>query len=66
MMLPMDGFAFMPQSEQKDLAPEDYGATLTLPSFVARAVERNLSTSISYLREAYWFGHQDAYVVKAD
>jgi len=65
MMLPVDGFAFMPQSEQKDLAPEDYGATLTLPSFVARAVERNLSTAISYFKEAYWFGHQDVYVVKA-
>jgi len=62
--IPSDGFVFQPGSEQKDIDPDDYGATMTTPDFVIGEIYRQVSAPIVAYKHAYWWGHQDLWVVK--
>ena len=61
-----DGFWFTKRSEQKDLDTSEYGLSAVTPQFVFQQAAKNPETSIVFFREAYWWGHQDVYVVKHD
>jgi 2-polyprenyl-3-methyl-5-hydroxy-6-metoxy-1,4-benzoquinol methylase len=62
--IPANGFWFAPTSEQLDLPTEDYGATLVTEEFVRNAVSSIPSVELAEVRLAYWWGHQDLYVVR--
>jgi SAM-dependent methyltransferase len=57
------GFAFMPSSEQGDLAGTEYGSSISTPDYVIGELYRRLRAPICEFRHAYWWGHQDLYVV---
>lgn len=57
-----DGFKFIRTSEQKDLAVDLYGATVTLPPFVRQAVQ-DAGLELAACHEA-GLGLQDAYLVR--
>jgi SAM-dependent methyltransferase len=57
------GFAFMPSSEQGDLDGNEYGSSISTPDYVIGEVYRRLRAPICEFRQAYWWGHQDLYVV---
>jgi SAM-dependent methyltransferase len=59
-----DGFCFKPLSEQHDLPPDDYGSTITLPSFVLRQILDLPNMRLVRFQEAFWWGHQDVYVLR--
>lgn len=62
--IPPDGFWFAASSEQKDLSVADYGQTIVTLDFVHRAVLQVLNSNLTLYREAYWWKHQDLYVVR--
>jgi SAM-dependent methyltransferase len=57
------GFAFMPSSEQGDLDGNEYGSSISTPDYVIGEVYRRLRAPICEFRHAYWWSHQDLYVV---
>lgn len=59
-----DGFYFIAGSEQKDLDPVEYGSTFTMPRFVCSAIQEIPNLSLVYFQQAYWWEHQDVYIVK--
>ncbi len=59
-----DGFWFKPESEQHDLDGEDYGMTVTLEKYVKAEVEKIEGVELCFYEEGYWWGHQDAYVLR--
>jgi SAM-dependent methyltransferase len=61
-----DGFWFQTSSEQKDLNTSEYGLTCTRPEFVFSQLFDEPQSRLLYFQEAYWWGHQDVYVVKRD
>jgi hypothetical protein len=61
-----DGFWFAPCSEQSDLSTADYGQTVVTREFVDRALADAVGGSVAFYREAYWWEHQDLYVVRRD
>jgi len=63
-VIPDNGFWFSPQSEQKDLDKSDYGSTIVTLDFVSNAVKQNLADPIWLYRHAYWWEHQDLYVIR--
>jgi SAM-dependent methyltransferase len=63
--LDSDGFWFQPASEQRDLETSDYGTTLTSPSFVHRSIDETRSLRLVLSTEAFWWTHQDLYVVRS-
>ena len=63
-VMPPDGFLFTPGSEQKDLASEEYGITVTLPDWVIPEVYRMTQAPLVCYKKAYWWGHQDLYILK--
>ncbi|MDQ4064679.1 MAG: class I SAM-dependent methyltransferase [Actinomycetota bacterium] len=58
------GFWFAPASEQRDLASEEYGTTVTSFDYVYRQLVAVGALSLVQFRQAYWWGHQDLYVVR--
>lgn len=58
------GYWFRADSEQKDLSPWDYGQTIVLPRYVFSELEKITNASLVFFQEAYWWGHQDVYVVR--
>lgn len=62
--IPQNGFWFFENSEQKDLSVSDYGQTIVTVDFVHKAIQDVLGSKLSLFREAYWWGHQDLYVVR--
>ena len=58
-----DGFAFQPDSEQKDLDVSDYGTTVSEYQYVKKACEEFLQLVPSDYKEAFWWEHQDVYIV---
>jgi hypothetical protein len=58
-----DGFWFCPQSEQEDLATSEYGTTVSAPEFVINEIYQHTGGRIAAYRHAYWWGHQDLWVV---
>ena len=61
--MPDDGFWFRPVSEQRDLDTAEYGTTAVTPEFVFGEIGERLETRDVVRRPAYWWGHQDLYVV---
>jgi hypothetical protein len=61
-----DGFWFLPESEQKDINTVDYGSTVTSPVFVFNQLKNAGQTRFVQFKEAFWWGHQDLYIVKVD
>ena len=65
--LPPEGIHFIPQAEQQDLEARYYGTSYVAPSYVIGLLDRLDETprarSLALFREAYWWSHQDLYVV---
>ena len=59
-----EGFWFAPSSEQHDLKSEEYGSTLTTFDYVYKQIKRTRGVHLVSFDEAFWFGHQDAYVLR--
>ena len=62
-VIPDNGFWFMPGSEQPDLEGAEYGSAITTPDYVIGELFRQLRAPISEFRHAFWWEHQDLYVV---
>lgn len=62
--LDADGFWFLADSEQKDLDVATYGQTIADVSFVTREVRSRLGHAPDMVREGFWWGHQDCYLVR--
>lgn len=59
-----DGFWFKAISEQRDLDTNEYGMTVTLEKYVIDEIEKINSVECIYYQEAYWWEHQDVYVLR--
>ncbi len=59
-----DGFWFKPESEQQDLPPDEYGSSITLPSYVIGRVTEMSGMRLLHFQEGFWWGHQDVYVLR--
>lgn len=59
-----EGFWFSPQSEQGDLDTSDYGQTIVSPNFVFNQICEDKDARIILFRKAYWWEHQDLYILK--
>jgi len=64
--LSTDGFWFNPASEQKDLAVYEYGTSICTQDFVNAEIIRLNGSSIVTYKQAYWWKHQDLWVVKRE
>jgi len=62
--IPSDGFWFTAISEQADLDKAEYGSTIVTPEFVAREVRAQTGESVFDHRYAFWWGHQDLWIVR--
>jgi SAM-dependent methyltransferase len=58
------GFFWHPASDQRDLALEDYGTSAVTLSYVHRALQRHSKARLIRYQQAWWWGHQDLYVVR--
>ena len=61
--IPEDGFWFLRQSEQHDLDTDEYGQTVVTEAFVREQVRLLPRAEILRFMPAFWWGHQDTYVV---
>ncbi|MBR0774554.1 class I SAM-dependent methyltransferase [Bradyrhizobium diazoefficiens] len=57
------GFYWNSNSDQRDLDPVDYGTSAATVAFVERAVQAIPGAELIRFQQAYWWGHQDLYVV---
>jgi cyclopropane fatty-acyl-phospholipid synthase-like methyltransferase len=62
-VIPESGYWFMPSSEQDDLDSTEYGSAVTTPDYVIGELFRSLRAPIREFKHAYWWGHQDLYVI---
>ena len=62
--IPADGFWFHPMSEQGDLETAEYGSTIVTPEFVIPEVRIQTGEEVFDHRAAFWWGHQDLWIVK--
>jgi SAM-dependent methyltransferase len=62
--IPKDGFWFSQQSEQHDLSKDDYGTTVVTEAFVLDQLQYLPGYILLNSRPAYWWGHQDTYIIK--
>jgi SAM-dependent methyltransferase len=63
-VIPQDGFWFRPYSEQKDLGTSEYGSTIVTRDFVQREVREQTGQAIFRYEQAFWWEHQDLWIVK--
>jgi SAM-dependent methyltransferase len=61
--IPESGFWFVPNSEQGDLDRDEYGSSLTTPDYVIAELFRSVGAPLAAFKSAYWWGHQDLYVL---
>jgi cyclopropane fatty-acyl-phospholipid synthase-like methyltransferase len=61
---PIDGYWFGSHSEQEDLDAADYGTAVTTREYVDRQISRIPDAALEIFREAFWWGHQDLYVIR--
>jgi SAM-dependent methyltransferase len=61
--IPKDGFWFHKHSEQHDLSVDDYGTTVVTEAFVRNQLQYLSGCQVKY-KSAYWWGHQDLYIIK--
>lgn len=64
MPIPKNGFFFTPSSEQADLDGATYGSTVSLKFWSFNEISNAIGDNIVDFREAYWWGHQDVYVIQ--
>ena len=57
-------FFFRPDSEQKDLDQAEYGLTVTRPDYVLKQIYTIPNATLVHFEEAFWWTHQDVYVVR--
>lgn len=62
--MPKDGFFFRAESEQKDIDTAEYGQTIVSEAFVRAELQRQIGRSPDVFREAFWWSHQDLYIVR--
>jgi len=62
-IIPEDGFWFRAFSEQGDLDPGEYGATIVTKAFVDKEIKTLTGQPVTMFKEGYWWGHQDLYGV---
>jgi SAM-dependent methyltransferase len=62
-VIPENGFCFIANSEQDDLDAAEYGSAITTPDYVIGELFRMVRAPIREFRHAYWWGHQDLYVI---
>lgn len=62
--LDRQGFFFLPDSEQKDLAAAEYGTTLASPYYVFNAARSLGNLRPRMFEEGFWWTHQDVYVLQ--
>jgi len=60
------GYWFQKASEQTDLDTSEYGLSCTLPEFVCSRLFEIPECRVIYFQEAFWWQHQDVYVVQRD
>ena len=61
--IPEDGFWFKPASEQFDIDKSEYGNTVTTTDFVVKELYEQIKAPLALYREAFWWAHQDLYIV---
>jgi SAM-dependent methyltransferase len=61
--VPEDGFWYKPESEQFDIDNSEYGLTVTTPSFVIKELYGQIQAPLALYRDAFWWTHQDLYIV---
>jgi len=62
--IPASGSWFSAGSEQFDLDTAEYGTAITTPDFVIPEIYRQTGAPIVTYRHAFWWEHQDLWVVK--
>jgi hypothetical protein len=62
--IPGGGFWFSAHSEQRDLDTAVYGSALCTRDFVVNEIDQLPGASLALYKHAYWWGHQDLFVVK--
>jgi SAM-dependent methyltransferase len=62
-VIPENGFCFIANSEQDDLNAAEYGSAITTPDYVIGELFRQVRAPIREFKHAYWWGHQDLYVI---
>jgi SAM-dependent methyltransferase len=58
------GFFWNDRSDQRDLASRQYGTSVVSLAYVYRALQRLSGASMIRYQQAYWWSHQDLYVVR--
>lgn len=58
------GFFWHPASDQRDLALDDYGTSAVTLTYVHRALQHQPRARLIRYQQAWWWGHQDLYVVR--
>jgi len=64
--LDKSGYWFRPDSEQKDLDTSEYGQTIVSPGYVFSKLAALPAAWPCFFEQAYWWGHQDTYVLQKD
>jgi hypothetical protein len=59
-----NGYWFIPSSEQVDLDGREYGSTVTAFEYAYRQIEMTPGVRLIRFDEAFWFNHQDLYVLR--
>ena len=62
--IPENEFRFQRSSEQADLSTEQYGSTIVTPDFCKANIASVAGLELIEMSEAYWWGHQDLYVIR--
>jgi hypothetical protein len=62
--IPSDGFLFFEKSEQGDLSTAEYGTAIVTPDFVTSEVLAQTGRPIHDYRHAFWWDHQDLWIVE--
>lgn len=62
--IPSNGFWFAPNSEQRDIDTEEYGSTVVTPDYVIEEIYQQTHAPLVLYRHAFWWTHQDLYVIK--
>jgi SAM-dependent methyltransferase len=59
-----NGFYWNPQSDQRDLDSRNYGTSAVTQSYVQRALQSLPEAELIRFQQAFWWGHQDLYVIR--
>jgi len=58
-----EGFGFRAVSEQKDIPEEEYGTAVSEYCYVKKTCEEYIGRAPDIFYEAYWWDHQDLYII---